>query len=66
MSRKSHPLSGYARTLTVGSRQYRYFSLQAAAEAGLGDISRLPRSLKILLENLLCFTHGQTVNAWGA
>jgi aconitate hydratase len=61
MSRKGQQLSGYAKTLTVGSRQYRYFSLQAAEEAGLGDVSRLPRSLKILLENLLCFTDGQTV-----
>ena len=61
MSRKGQHQSGYARTLSAGSRQYRYFSLQAAAEAGLGDISRLPRSLKVLLENLLCFADGQTV-----
>ncbi len=41
------------RTLTVGERRYDYYSLQAAAAAGLGDISRLPFSLKVLLENLL-------------
>jgi len=39
-------------TLTLGSRQYTYSSLQQAA-ASLGDISRLPCSLKVLLENLL-------------
>ena len=41
------------RTLQVGDKSYDYFSLAAAAEAGLGDISRLPFSLKVLLENLL-------------
>jgi len=49
------------RTLTVGDQSYDYFSLQAAAQAGLGDISRLPFSLKILLENLLRFEDGRTV-----
>ena len=43
------------RTLSVGGRSYDYFSLPAAAEAGLGDIGRLPFSLKVLLENLLRF-----------
>ena len=40
------------RSLTVGTDTFDYFSLKAAAEK-LGDISRLPFSLKILLENLL-------------
>ena len=30
------------RTLDVGGQRYDYFSLEAAAEGGLGDISRLP------------------------
>jgi aconitate hydratase len=47
-------------TLTVGSRSYAYYSLRKAAEA-LGDISRLPFSMKVLLENLLRFEDGQTV-----
>ncbi len=46
--------------LTVGGRRYRYFSLAKAAE-GLGDIARLPFSLKVLLENLLRHEDGQTV-----
>ena len=47
-------------TLTVGSTPYSYFSLARAAET-LGDISRLPFSMKVLLENLLRFEDGETV-----
>ncbi|WP_029008590.1 aconitate hydratase AcnA [Azospirillum halopraeferens] len=49
------------RTLTVGGRSYDYFSLTAAGEAGAGDLSRLPFSLKVLLENLLRFEDGRSV-----
>ena len=50
------------RTLTVGGKNYDYFSLEAAAQAaGLGDISRLPFSLKVLLENLVRLENGRTV-----
>ncbi len=48
------------RTLTVGGRKYAYYSLEAAA-AALGDISRLPYSLKVLFENLLRWEDGRTV-----
>jgi aconitate hydratase len=48
------------RELTIGGKTYDYFSLPAAAEH-LGDISRLPFSLKVLLENLLRFEDGKTV-----
>jgi len=41
-------------TLTVGGKQYAYYSLAKAAEK-IGDISRLPFSMKVLLENLLRF-----------
>jgi len=51
------------KTLDVGGRQYDYFSLPAAAEAGIGDVGRLPMSLKILLENLLRFEDDSTVTA---
>ncbi len=47
------------RNLQVGSSTYRYFSLPDAA-AKLGDISRLPRTLKILLENVLRFEDGKS------
>ncbi|CAK0741745.1 aconitate hydratase 1 [Azospirillaceae bacterium] len=50
------------RSLEVGGKSYDYFSLKAAEEAGLGDLSRLPFSLKVLLENLLRFEDGRTVS----
>jgi aconitate hydratase len=49
------------RSLQAGGKSYDYFSLEAAAAAGLGDISRLPFSLKVLLENLLRHEDGQSV-----
>ncbi|MEO0412501.1 MAG: aconitate hydratase AcnA [Pseudomonadota bacterium] len=48
------------RTLNVDGSSYAYYSLEAAAET-LGDVSRLPYSLKVLLENLLRFEDGRTV-----
>jgi len=50
------------RTLKVGGREYDYFSLETAG-AALGDISRLPFSLKVLLENLLRYEDGRSVTA---
>ncbi|MFS2111140.1 aconitate hydratase AcnA [Sphingomonas sp. Sphisp140] len=47
-------------TLTVGTASYDYFSLPKAAKK-LGDISRLPFSMKVLLENMLRFEDGVTV-----
>ena len=44
-------------TLTVGGKTYTYFSLPEAART-LGDIARLPVSLKVLLENVLRFEDG--------
>jgi len=51
------------KTLKIGSKTYTYFSLQAAEKNGLKGISRLPNSLKILLENLLRHEDGRTVTA---
>ncbi len=47
-------------TLTAGGKSYDYYSLSKAAEQ-LGDISRLPFSMRVLLENLLRFEDGVTV-----
>jgi aconitate hydratase len=44
-------------TLTVGGREFAYYSLAKAAQR-IGDISRLPFSMKVLLENLLRFEDG--------
>ena len=49
------------RTLTAGGRDFDYFSLRAAEEAGVGQISRLPYSMKVLLENLLRYEDGRSV-----
>ena len=49
------------RTLTAAGKTYTYYSLAAASENGLGDVSRLPASLKVLLENMLRFEDGKTV-----
>jgi len=49
------------RTLTVDGREYDYFSLPEAARK-IGDIARLPFSLKILLENMLRFEDGRSVS----
>ena len=51
---------GTRRTLDVGGRAYDYFSLEAAS-IQLGDVSRFPYSLKVLLENLLRYEDGRTV-----
>jgi aconitate hydratase len=48
---------GTRSTLRVGGRDYAYYSLAKAA-AQLGDVSRLPFSMKVLLENLLRFEDG--------
>ncbi|MGH7081642.1 MAG: aconitate hydratase, partial [Acetobacteraceae bacterium] len=47
------------RTLTVDGTDYQYFSLDAA-EASLGDLKRLPVTLKVLLENVLRAEDGKT------
>jgi aconitate hydratase len=51
---------GTRSSLTAGGRTVCYYSLPKAAEQ-LGDISRLPFSMKVLLENLLRFEDGETV-----
>ncbi|MEK9831456.1 MAG: aconitate hydratase AcnA [Rhodospirillaceae bacterium] len=48
------------RTLDAAGQSYDYFSLEAASEK-LGDVSRLPYSLKVLLENMLRYEDGRTV-----
>ena len=47
-------------TLTAAGQSFDYYSLPKASEQ-LGDLSRLPFSLKVLLENLLRFEDGKTV-----
>ncbi|MGD9785721.1 MAG: aconitate hydratase AcnA [Hyphomicrobiaceae bacterium] len=49
------------RTLDVGGKSYVYYSLPEAEKNGLPGISRLPYSMKVLLENLLRFEDGRSV-----
>jgi len=51
-----------ARTLKVGTKTYVYYSLPVAEKNGLKGISRLPFSMKVLLENLLRNEDGRTVS----
>ena len=60
--------------LSAGGASVDYYSIPAAQAAGLGDFSRLPASLKVVLENMLRFEDGKTVTIddikafaeWGA
>ena len=57
----AHPNSFKARkSLKVGSKSYTYYSLKAV-EKEVGDLSRLPFSLRVLMENLLRHEDGTTV-----
>jgi aconitate hydratase len=51
------------RTLKIGTKTYTYLSLAAAEKNGLKGISKLPYSLKVLLENLLRHEDGEIVKA---
>src|SRR5680860_511657 len=51
------------KTLTAGGKEYVYYSLAEAEKNGLAGISKLPYSLKVLLENLLRFEDGRSVKA---
>ncbi|MFG1479509.1 aconitate hydratase AcnA [Xanthobacter sp. V4C-4] len=48
-------------TLKVDDHEYVYYSLEAAEKNGLEGVSRLPFSMKVLLENLLRFEDGRSV-----
>ena len=60
MTAVGHDTLNVRSILEVAGRSVAYYSLPKAAEQ-LGDISRLPFSMKVLLENLLRFEDGQTV-----
>ena len=41
------------KTITINNNKYKYYSLLEAEKNGLDGVSKLPKSLKVLLENLL-------------
>ena len=49
------------KTLNAGGKTVSYYSIPAAQAAGLGDFSKLPAALKVVLENMLRFEDGKTV-----
>ncbi|MEQ8824074.1 MAG: aconitate hydratase AcnA [Filomicrobium sp.] len=49
------------KTLDVGGKTYTYFSLPDAEKNGLAGISKLPFSMKVILENLLRYEDNRTV-----
>jgi aconitate hydratase len=49
------------RTLSVGGKEYVYYALPEAEKNGLAGISRLPFSMKVLIENLLRFEDARSV-----
>ncbi|MGN0933744.1 aconitate hydratase AcnA [Falsigemmobacter intermedius] len=57
-----HDSQNTRKTLTVGGKSYNYYSIPAAEAAGLGEFSKLPASLKVVLENMLRFEDGKTVS----
>lgn len=67
-------MSKTKKTLTVGSKNYTYYSLKEAKALGLSDIDKLPKSLKVLLENILrnengkdvTFDDAKAINDWTA
>lgn len=61
MTTTGHDTLKTRKTLTVDGKEYDYFSLSEAAKS-IGDITKLPYSLKVLLENLLRFEDGQSVS----
>src|SRR5579864_3109940 len=52
---------GSASTLTVNGNPYRYYSLEVLEKGRIANISRIPNSIKVLLENLLRSEDGRTV-----
>ena len=49
-------------TLAVGGKTYTYYSLQAAERNGLPNVSRLPFSLKVIIENMLRNEDGRSTS----
>ena len=49
------------KSITIQNKNYKYFSIPEAEKNGLKGISKLPKSLKVILENLLRYEDDKTV-----
>ncbi len=63
MAKKKADSFGARTRRKFGKTEYEIFRLDALEKRGIGNVSRLPRSLKVLLENLLRCEDGVTVTA---
>ncbi|MGB5995486.1 MAG: aconitate hydratase AcnA [Candidatus Deferrimicrobiaceae bacterium] len=63
MGKKTADSFGASARMTVGKRTYEIFRLDALEKRGVGNVSRLPLSLKVLLENLLRHEDGVSVSS---
>jgi len=69
-----HDTAKTRKTLSINGKSISYYSIPAAENAGLGQFSKLPAALKVVLENMLRFEDGKTVSLedikafsiWGA
>ena len=69
-----HDTAKTRKTLSINGKSISYYSIPAAEKAGLGQFSKLPAALKVVLENMLRFEDGKTVSledikafsTWGA
>ena len=52
---------GSRKTLSVNGKSFAYYSIPEAQAKGMGDFSRIPAALKVVLENMLRFEDGSTV-----
>ena len=57
-----HDTAKTRQTLTAGGKTISYYSIPAAEKSGLGEFSKLPAALKVVLENMLRFEDGKTVS----
>ena len=49
------------KSININGKDYKYYSLSEAEKNGLEGISKLPKSLKVILENLLRYEDEKTV-----
>ncbi len=59
--RESTNSFGARQTLKTGTGEVQYYQLEALSQAGVGDLGRLPISIRVLLENLLRHEDGHSV-----
>ena len=52
------------KTIVIDGQEYKYYSITEAEKNGLKGITKLPKSLKVLLENLLIYEDDQSVTRY--